>query len=130
MLGSIAIAVNSLAGPAILQLPFQFQQSGIVPTVGCLLFVAILSAYVCLHTANTVSLIPNNTTFQRCIEFSDPYRYFWTERSYKATQILFLLTAICLNVAAIIDTAEGTFFVFYMYRSLYAYQLFLFQARC
>lgn len=27
MLGSIAIAVNSLAGPAILQLPFQYQQS-------------------------------------------------------------------------------------------------------
>jgi amino acid permease len=108
MLGSIAIAVNSLAGPAILQLPFQFQQSGIIPTIACLLFISVLSAYVCLHTANTISSIPHNTNFQKCIEFSDPYRYFINGRMYTITQILFLLTSVILNVAAIIDTAEGT----------------------
>ena len=107
MLGSIAIAVNSLAGPAILQLPFQFQQSGIIPTIACLLFISVLSSYVCLHTANTISFIPHNKHFQKCIEFSDPYRFFISERMYTVTQVLFLLTAISLNVAAIIDTAEG-----------------------
>ena len=106
MLGSIAIAVNSLAGPAILQLPFQFQQSGIIPTIACLLFIGVLSSYVCLHTANTISYISHNTNFQKCVEFSDPYRYFINERMYNVTQILFFLTAISLNVAAIIDTAE------------------------
>jgi Transmembrane amino acid transporter protein len=110
MLGSIAIAVNSLAGPAILQLPFQFQQSGIIPTIACLLFISVLSACVCLHTANTISYIPNNTNFQKCIEFSDPYRYFINERMFTITQVLFLLTAVALNVAAIIDTAEGMYF--------------------
>ena len=107
MLGSIAIAVNSLAGPAILQLPFQFQQSGIIPTIACLLFIAVLSSYVCLHTANAISYIPHNTNFHKCVEFSDPYRYFINERMYTITQILFLLTAVSMNVAAIIDTAEG-----------------------
>jgi Transmembrane amino acid transporter protein len=107
MLGSIAIAVNSLAGPAVLQLPFQFQQSGLIPTIICLIGTGILSAYCCLHTANTVSMMPNNHNFDHCVEFSDPYRYFWNEKAYTFTQLLFLATAVCLNVAAIIDTAEG-----------------------
>ena len=55
LLGSLAIAVNSLAGPAILQLPFQYQQSGIIPTSLCLMFVAVLSAFCSLHMANTIS---------------------------------------------------------------------------
>jgi Transmembrane amino acid transporter protein len=110
MLGSIAIAVNSLAGPAVLQLPFQFQQSGLIPTILCLLGTAVLSAYCCLHTANTVSMMPDNYHFDHCFEFSDPYRYFWNEKVYKITQVLFLATSVCLNVAAIIDTAEGTLF--------------------
>ena len=110
MLGSIAIAVNSLAGPAVLQLPFQFQQSGLIPTILCLLGTAILSAYCCLHTANTVSMMPNNFNFDQCIEFSEPYRHFWNEKAYTVTQLLFLVTSVCLNVAAIIDTAEGMIF--------------------
>jgi amino acid permease len=106
MLGSIAIAVNSLAGPAILQLPYQYQQSGIIPTTLCLICVAVLSAFCSLHMANTVSQVPNNKKFTQRIEFSDPFRIFWSERAYKVTQILFFLTTVCLNIAAIVDTAE------------------------
>jgi amino acid permease len=106
ILGSVAIAVNSLAGPAILQLPYQYQQSGIIPTTLCLMFVAILSAFCSLHMANTVSQVPNNQKFDQCIEFSDPFRIFWSERAYQVTQILFFLTTVCLNIAAIVDTAE------------------------
>jgi hypothetical protein len=116
MLGSIAIAVNSLAGPAILQLPFQYQQSGLIPTTLCLLAVAVVSAYVSLHTANTVSLIPHNKDFGQCVEFSDPYRIFWSPVAYHATQILFYLTAVCLNIASIIDTAQGAFQWLLLYR--------------
>jgi amino acid permease len=105
-LGSIAIAVNSLAGPAILQLPYQYQQSGIIPTTLCLIFVAVLSAFCSLHMANIVSQVPHNKKFDKCIEFSDPFRIFWSERAYQVTQILFFLTTVCLNIAAIVDTAE------------------------
>lgn len=51
-------------------------------------------------------MVPNNRRFTQCIEFSDPYRIFWSEAAYKATQILFYLCALCMNVAAIIDTAQ------------------------
>ena len=56
--------------------------------------------------ANTVSQIPGNAKFQQCIEFSDPFKIFWNETAYKVTQILFFLCTVCLNVAAIVDTAE------------------------
>jgi amino acid permease len=106
MLGSIAIAVNSLAGPAILQLPFQYQQSGIIPTTICLVIVGILSSFCCLHMADTVSQVPGNHAYDQCIEFSDVFSIFWNKKSYVITQILFFLCATCLNVAAIVDTAE------------------------
>jgi hypothetical protein len=51
-------------------------------------------------------MVNGNTKFTKCVEFSDPYRLFWHEKAYQATQLLFYLTATCLNVAAIIDTAE------------------------
>jgi hypothetical protein len=43
MLGSLAIAVNSLAGPAILQLTFTYHHSGVIPTTVALILVAAIS---------------------------------------------------------------------------------------
>jgi hypothetical protein len=56
--------------------------------------------------ADTVSQVPGNRSFDKCIEFSDCFLIFWSRRSYVVTQILFFLCATCLNVAAIVDTAE------------------------
>ena len=106
MLGSIAIAVNSLAGPAILQLPYQYQQSGLIPTTVCVVFVGILSSYCSLHMANVVSQVPGNHDFRQTVEFSDPFRLFWNKSAYNITQVLFFLCATCTNVAAIVDTSE------------------------
>jgi len=106
VLGSVAIAVNSLAGPAVLQLPYQYQLSGLLPTTLCIIAVGILSALCSLHMANAISMIPQNRNFDKCMEFSDPFRIFWSEHWYKVTQILFFLTTVCLNIAAIVDTAE------------------------
>lgn len=65
MLGSMSIAVNSLTGPAMLNLPSTYQQSGVIPTTLTLVFVCILSALCCLHMANTISKVPRNADFKR-----------------------------------------------------------------
>ena len=46
------------------------------------------------------------------VEFSEPFREFWGRKAFFVTQILFFLCTVCLNVAAIVDTAEvvDTFF--------------------
>jgi amino acid permease len=105
-LGSCAIAVNSLAGPAILQLPYQYQQSGIIPTTTCLVLVAIFSSLVCLHMAQTIQMIGRNKDYNQCIEFSDVFQVYSGRRMYLVTQLLFFLTAVVMNIAATIDTAQ------------------------
>jgi Transmembrane amino acid transporter protein len=104
-LGAIAISVNSLCGPALLQLPFQYQQSGLIPTTLCLIGVGVLASLVTLHMANVVSKVPGNANFDKTVEFSDPFRTFWGNRAYYMTQLIFYLCTISLNIAAIVDTA-------------------------
>jgi hypothetical protein len=106
MWGSVSIAVNSLAGPGLLQLPFTYQRAGIIPTTAALIFVAVLSSFCCLHTADVVSKVPGNKHFDKAIEFSDPYRIFWGRKAYLVTQILFYCCTICVNIAATVDTAQ------------------------
>jgi hypothetical protein len=65
MLGSMAIAVNSLAGPAILQLPATYQEAGIMPTTIALVIVGLLSSFCSLHMANVVSKVPGNRRFDK-----------------------------------------------------------------
>ena len=59
-----------------------------------------------MHTANVVSKVPGNANFDKVVEFSDPYRIFWNRRAYYATQVIFYLCTLCVNVAAIVDTAQ------------------------
>lgn len=63
-LGSMSIAVNSLTGPAMLNLPDTFQRSGLIPTSLAVVFVCILSAFCCLHMANTISKVRGNFDFK------------------------------------------------------------------
>jgi amino acid permease len=105
-LGSFAIAINSLAGPAVLQLPFQYQQSGFVMTTLALVGVAVLSVACSLYICRVVQSIPAKAKIERPIELSTVVEYFWSHRAYLVTQWLFFACTFCLNVAAMIDTAQ------------------------
>ena len=94
-LGSIAIAVNSLAGPAMLLLPNTFQQAGLIPTILCLIFVAILSALCCLHMSNSISKIPGNSKYAKEIDYSETFEKFWGFKSFLSTQLLFFCCVTC-----------------------------------
>jgi len=65
MLGSISIAVNSLTGPAMLNLPSLYQRSGFIPTTITLALLCILSTLCSFHLANVISLVPGNSNFQK-----------------------------------------------------------------
>jgi len=106
MIGSISIAVNSLTGPAMLNLPNVFQTSGLIPTVFTIAFLCILSTLCSLHMADTISKIPRNAHFHQEIEYSEAFRYFWGKKAFVFTQIAFFCCISCLNVASIVDTAQ------------------------
>lgn len=105
-LGSVSIAVNSLTGPAMLNLPDTFQRAGIIPTILTLVFVAILASLCCLHMSNTISKVSGNANFRKEIEYSETFEAFWGHKSFIATQILFFLCISCLNISSIVDTAQ------------------------
>jgi amino acid permease len=102
----MAIAVNSLTGPAMLNLPATFSKSGIIPTIATLVFVCILSALCCLHMANTISKVPNNHNFKKEVEYSEAFSHFWGRKWFVVTQVLFFCCITCLNISSIVDTAH------------------------
>lgn len=106
MLGSISIAVNSLTGPAMLNLPATFARSGIIPTIATLLFVCVLSSLCSLHMANSISKVHGNSSFKKEVEYSEVFRIFVGKRWFILTQILYFCCITCLNISSIVDTAE------------------------
>ena len=65
MLESISIFVNTLTGPAMLNLPALFQRAGLIPTVFTLMFSCYLSSKCSLHMANVISKVPGNAHFKK-----------------------------------------------------------------
>ena len=63
----MAIAVNALASPAILQLPATYQESGFIPTTVTLIVVGLLSCLCSLHMANVVSKVPYNRNYEQMV---------------------------------------------------------------
>mmetsp|Transcript_3299 Transcript_3299/g.5388 ORF Transcript_3299/g.5388 Transcript_3299/m.5388 type:complete len:503 (-) Transcript_3299:160-1668(-) len=106
MWGSMAIAVNSLTGPAMLDLPATFQRSGLIPTTCTLICVCVLSALCSLHMADTISKVPGNLNFSKEVEFSESFRVFWGHRWFVVTEIIFFCCVSCLNISSIVDTAQ------------------------
>jgi hypothetical protein len=102
----MAIAVNSLTGPAMVNLPATFARSGIIPTIFTLLFVCVLAALCSLHMANSISKVPGNADFNKEVEFSDAFRRFWGHRWFLVSQLLFTCCITCLNISSIVDTAH------------------------
>lgn len=105
-LGSMSIAVNSLTGPAMVNLPDTYLRSGFIPTTITLIFVSILSALCCLHMSNTISKVSGNSNFKREIEYSETFEKFWGHKSFLLTQALFFCCVTCLNISSIIDTSQ------------------------
>ena len=70
MLGSVAIAVNSLTGPAMINLPSLYQTSGFIPTTVTLALLCVLSNLCSLHLANVISLVPGNRHFHKEVTIS------------------------------------------------------------
>lgn len=106
MVGSVSIAANFLTGPAMLDLPATFQRSGWIPTIATLVFVCILSSLCSLHMADTISKYPGNLKFEREVEFSETFRFFWGHKWFVVTEILFFACISCMNLSSIVDTAQ------------------------
>lgn len=105
-LGSLSICVNSITGPAMVNLPLTFQQAGLIPTTLTLVFICMLSSLCSLHMANTISKVPGNKQFRKEIEFSEAFFMFWGRKWFLFTQTVYFSCVTCLNISSIVDTAQ------------------------
>lgn len=106
LIASLSIAINSLTGPAMLNLPATFQRSGLIPTTLCLVFVGVLSALCSLHMADIVSKVPNNSKFKLDVGFSGAFETFWGKQWFYVTHIIYFCCVACLNISSIVDTSQ------------------------
>lgn len=113
LFGSIAIAVNNLTGPGMLDLPATFQKSGVIPTGLTIVFVSILSSMTCLILSNSIGKIKpsrhstkSNYAFSTPMEYSDAFKYYYGMNAFFITQFAFFLCIMSQCVASIISTAQ------------------------
>mmetsp|Transcript_20201 Transcript_20201/g.42320 ORF Transcript_20201/g.42320 Transcript_20201/m.42320 type:complete len:546 (+) Transcript_20201:19-1656(+) len=112
-LGSLALVVNNITGPGMLDLPSTFQRSGLIPTIFTVVFVSSLSAIISLSLANSIGKTKvdgaSNANFSHHIEYSDVFRYHYNRLGkplFYGTQVLFYFCVLSQCIASIVLTAQ------------------------
>lgn len=104
--GSLAIAVNNLTGPGMLDLPATFQKSGLVPSSLCILAISLLSSLTSLALSSSIARMPGNASFSQPVEYSAAASHYLGRSSFAFTQVLFALCVLSQAVASIISTSQ------------------------
>ncbi len=126
---SVAIAVNNLTGPGMLDLPACFQKAGLFPTSICIVVVSYVSSTTSLALSNVIARQIPDRPFSKPIEYSDAFRHNLGERWFKVTQVLFFLCVMSQAVASIVSTAQVVdAFIANIFGATYGFQpFFLFE---
>ena len=104
--GSIALTVNNISGPGMLEFPAVFQSAGWVPSLVCLVLVCPISSICATLLCDAMARMPGNEAFADRVEFSDIFLHFLGRKWFAATQVAFFLCLLSQNVAAIVSTAQ------------------------
>lgn len=105
-IGGLSIAVNSIIGPAMLDIPFLYQKSGFIPTTLSIIIICVIMVFCCLHMSNLISMLPDNGNFQREVEYSETFRHYGGRNWFIFTQASYFLCLMCQIIASIVDTAQ------------------------
>lgn len=91
MLGSIALTMNNISGPGMLDFPATFQNAGYVPCIVTLLVVTMISSSCATLLADAMARMPSNDKFQTRVEFSDIFDFYLGRGWFKITQVTALV---------------------------------------
>ena len=87
LLGSLALTINNISGPGMLEFPSIFQSAGYAPCLVVLLFVFVISSSCATLLADAMARIPGNENFQKRYEFSDVVSHFLGRQWFGLTQV-------------------------------------------
>ena len=104
---SFALLTNNMTGPGMMGLPLLFHEAGIVPTIICIVLIGCSSALSGTMLAETISLIPGNSAFDRKVEYSSAFRLIIGGRWYVFAESLLLCTCFVQALAGLVETAQS-----------------------
>jgi amino acid permease len=104
--GAVVLVANNVTGPGMLALPALFQKAGWLPTTVATIFIGAVSSAAACFFVDSIGLLPNNKTFNRRIEFCEPYRFHFGCRWELMMHVAFYLTLLCQNVASIVEVSQ------------------------
>lgn len=103
--GSIALIINNISGPGLLDFPAAYQESGWLPATTAILVIASASAFVATTLVDAMRLCEH---VGERLEFSAIFGRIFGRKTFVITQFLYLANLFSQNVAAIVSTAQAT----------------------
>ena len=107
LFGSIALTVNNVSGPGMLQISKVFQEAGWLAPCLAFVLVCVVSSFAVTLLADTIARLPgNDAQFNKRVEFSDPFRTLFGPRLFLLSHLLYYLCLYAQNIASIVATAQ------------------------
>ena len=107
VLDSFALLTNNMTGPGMMGLPLLFHEAGIIPTSLCIIYVGCCSALCGTMLAETISLVPGNSKFNRKVEYSTAFRMVIGGKWFLIAESLLLCTCFVQAIAGLVETAQS-----------------------
>jgi amino acid permease len=104
---SFALVTNNTTGPGMMGLPLLFHNAGIIPTSAAIFFIGCCSGLCGTMLAETLSLIPGNSKFDKQIEFSSAFRLIIGGRWYKLSEALLMIMCMVQAISGLVETAQS-----------------------
>jgi len=119
---SFALVTNNTTGPGMMGLPLLFKNAGVLPSCAAILFIGCCSGLCGTLLAETLSLIPGNSNFNKQIEFSSAFRLIIGGRWYKLSEALLMVMCMVQAISGLVETAQSldSFFASFVFNDTYA----------
>jgi amino acid permease len=106
-IGSFALIINNLTGPAMLGFPSLFQNAGIIPVTISIIFAWLASSLCGSMMADAIASINGNEDFSRHIDFSRAFRLIVGKDWYVVAETLFLMSCTVQACASLVEAAQS-----------------------
>lgn len=122
---SFALLTNNMTGPGMMGLPLLYHEAGFLPATVAIIFIGVCSGFCGTMLAETISLIPGNSKFERKIEYSSGFRMIIGGRWFFIAEMLLLSACFVQVLAGLVETAQSldSFLASFLVDRTYALQL-------
>eukprot|EP01061_Rhynchopus_euleeides_P012049 TRINITY_DN21650_c0_g1_i1.p1 TRINITY_DN21650_c0_g1~~TRINITY_DN21650_c0_g1_i1.p1 ORF type:complete len:705 (+),score=331.19 TRINITY_DN21650_c0_g1_i1:687-2801(+) len=111
MLPGLALNLNNVTGPGMVQMPQVAATGGIIPTVLMVLVSWVLSSCSSTMMLESIKMMPGNSKFEQRIEFTTLAKHFFRGKlqwAYYLTLFIFMLSFQTTLIASVIESSQTT----------------------